>query len=157
MEKALYFEDIAIGQQFTNGGYLITKEHAIAFARDFDPQYFHTDEDAAKHSVFGKLAASGLYTAAVSMRLKIDSPLSKVSGGLIGLGLESVKWPHPVYPQDTLRIVITITGKRLSKSSPTKGVVTYRVDTYNQHDALVMEMDTAVLVPCLNSNKGEIQ
>lgn len=147
MEKELYFEDFAIDQQFTSGGYTISKERAIAFARDYDPQYFHIDEEAAKASIFGKLAVSGLLTASASMRLKIDSPLSRVAGGLVGLGMESIKWPVPVYPGDTLRIVITITGKRLSKSNPDKGVVYYRIDTFNQHDVLVMEMSTAVLVP----------
>lgn len=148
VEKSLYYEDFTVGQQFTGGGYAVTKDEAIAFASAFDPQFFHVDEEAAKGSIFGKLAVSGLHTAAISMRLKIDSPLSKVAGGLIGLGLESVKWPQPVYPGDTLRIVITITSKRLSQSNPSKGVVHYRIDTFNQHDSLVMKMDTAVLVPC---------
>ena len=148
MEKALYFDDFTIGQQFTNGGYTITKEQAIAFAKDFDPQYFHVDEEVAKKSMFGGLIVSGLHTAAVSMRLKIDSPLSKVAGGLVGMGMEKIRWPRPVFPGDTLRIVITITSKRLSKSNPSNGVVNYKIETFNQHNDLVMEMDTAVLVPC---------
>jgi acyl dehydratase len=148
VEKSLYFEDFTQGQQFTNGGYTVSKEQAIAFAKDFDPQYFHVDEEAAKSSIFRKLAVSGVHTAAISMRLKIDSPISKVKGGLVGLGFESLKWPMPVYPGDCLRIVITITAVRKSKSNPSNGVVSYRVETFNQDDKLVMQMETAVLVPC---------
>ena len=68
-------------------------------------------------------------------------------GEPVGLGVETVKWPRPVYPGDALRIVITITGKRHSQSKPTHGIVQYKVDTFNQQDELVMEMTTAVLVP----------
>ena len=152
MEKELYFEDFSKGQQFTGGGYTISQEQAITFARQFDPQYFHVDPIAAKKSMFGGLIVCGLHTASVSMRLKIDSPLSKVAGGLVGLGMESMKWPRAVFPGDCLRIVITITKKRLSKSNPKNGVVNYQMQTFNQRDELVMEMHTAVLVPCLASD-----
>ena len=142
----LYFEDLAPGQVFMHGGYTITKEHAIAFAKEYDPQYFHIDEEAAKDSMFGKLAVSGWQTAAISMRLKALSDLGKVHGGLIGAGLETVKWPRAVYPGDTLRAVIRILEKRLSKSRPAHGVVRYKMETFNQVDELVMEAVTSVLV-----------
>ena len=145
---SMYFEDFNIGQQFTKGSVTIDKDSAIAFAKEYDPQYFHTDEQAAKNSVFGQLVVSGWQTAAITMRLKAESDLSQVSGGLIGLGLESVKWPQPVYPGDSLRIVITIIDKRFSKSKPGYGVMKYKVETFNQHDALVMAMFTSVLIPC---------
>lgn len=147
MKAQLHFEDFSAGQSFTAGGYTITKESAIAFAREYDPQYFHIDEEAAKASFFGGLAVSGWQTAAASMRLKVQTDLAKVAGGLIGMGLEKLKWPRPVYPGDTLRVVITITGTRVSNSRPSHGVVQYRVETYNQRDELVLEGGTAVMVP----------
>ncbi len=147
MSNILYFEDFHADQVFEQGGYTITKEAAIAFATEFDPQYFHIDEEAAKASYFKSLAVSGWHTAAASMRLKVQTPLSKVAGGLIGMGLEQMRWPRPVYPGDTIRIVITILETRISKSRPTSGIVKYRVDTYNQRDELVMDGLTAVIVP----------
>lgn len=146
-KDVLYFEDFHVGQTFERGGYTITKEAALAFAREFDPQYFHTDEEAAKKSLFKGLAVSGWHTASASMRLKIESDLHKVAGGLIGMGLEELRWPRPVYPGDTLRIVITILETRLSQSRPDRGVVRYKMDTFNQRSELVMETATAVIVP----------
>ncbi len=153
MEKELYFEDFAPGQQFTNGGYTISKEAAIAFATQYDPQPFHIDEEAAKQSIFGKLAVCGMQTAAVTMRLKMGSGIQNVAGGLVGLGMEQMRWPVPVFPGDTLRIVVSVTGARVSNSNPKNGVVRYKIETFNQNDALVMEIDTAVLVP-RKENKG---
>jgi len=147
VEKILYYEDLIVGHTFTNGGYTIDKEHAIAFAKEYDPQYFHTDEKAAKKSIFGKLAVCGTQTVAISMHLKMGTDLAKVSGGLVGLGMESLKWPRPVYPGDTLRLVVTITKKRVSKTNPKQGVVYYGMQTFNQNDVLVMKLMTAVLVP----------
>lgn len=147
MNDILYFEDFRANQTFEEGGYVITKEAAIAFAKEFDPQYFHVDEEAAKQSFFKALAVSGWHTAAASMHLKIKSPLGRVKGGLIGMGLEKLRWPRSVYPGDTLRIVITILETRPSQSRPQLGVVQYKVETYNQHNALVMDGETAVLVP----------
>lgn len=142
----LYFEDFREGQHFAHGGYTISEEAAIAFAREYDPQYFHIDPEAAKHSLFGRLVVSGWQTAAVSMRLKALSGLGQAAGGLIGMGLEDVKWPLPVYPGDTLRVQITVTGLRESSKRPAHGIVQYRIETFNQHDQMVMTAMTAVLV-----------
>ena len=142
----LYFEDFKPSQQFTQGGYTITEAEAIAFASHYDPQYFHTDAIAAQDSLFGKLVVSGWQTAAISMRLKALSELGQTSGGLIGLGLENVKWPAAVFPGDTLRVIITITGTRTSATKPNHGIVSYRMETFNQHNALVMTALTSVLV-----------
>jgi acyl dehydratase len=147
MQDALYFEDFDTGQQFVTGGFTITQENAIAFAREYDPQYFHIDAEAAKKSAYGRLIVSGWQTAAVTMKLKATTPLVKVAGGLLGLGLDELKWPRAVYPGDTLKVTITITDKRPSKSKPTHGVVKYKMDTYNQHGELVMETTTAVWMP----------
>lgn len=148
MSGELYFDDLRVGLVFPTDSYTITLEEAIAFAREYDPQYFHVDEEAAKHSPFGKLAVSGWHSSAITMRLKAGCGLNKVAGGLVGMGIESLKWPKPVYPGDTLRVVITITSARRSQSKPTHGVVKYHVDTLNQDDEIVMQMDTAIWVPC---------
>jgi acyl dehydratase len=147
MTAPLYFEDFDVGQKLSSGRYTITPQNAMAFAQEYDPQYFHVDEEAARQGIWGRLVVSGWQTAAVTMRLKAESTLGRVAGGLVGLGLETLAWPRPVYPGDTLHIVITIVDKRRSKSKPDKGVVRYRVETLNQQDALVMDMTTAVLMP----------
>lgn len=147
MSEALYFEDFDVGQQFREGSFLTTKEHAAAFAREYDPQYFHIDGEAAKQGIWGGLVLSGWHTAAISMRMKIATPLGRVAGGLIGLGIESIRWPQPVYPGDALSITITILDKRVSQSKPTYGVVRYRLETFNQRHELVMDMVTAVWMP----------
>jgi len=148
MDNKLYYEDFEIGQQLRSPrSYTVTKDNAIRFATEYDPQVMHLDEVKAKDSIFGELVISGWHTSAISMRLKTETDLGRVAGGLVGMGLENIGWPQPVKPGDSLHIVITIIEKRLSNSRPGKGIIKYRAETYNQHDALVMEMVTAVLVP----------
>jgi len=152
MDKEFYYEDFEVGQQLRNRrDYTIDKESALAFAREYDPQLQHLDEEEAKASQFGALVVSGWHTAAATMRLKTETDLFKVANGLVGMGLESVRWPQPTKPGDSLRIVVTILEKRLSKSKPGFGVVKYKVETLNQRDEMVMEMVTAVLIPRRNS------
>ncbi len=146
--KELYYKDFAVGQRMESAKSItISKEDAITFALLYDPQTYHIDEEAAKDTMFGALIVSGWHTAAVSMRLKLETPLRDVAGGLLGLGVESLRWPRPTLPGDTLRVVITIMEKRLSKSKPDKGIIKYRLETLNQKDELMMEMITAVIVP----------
>lgn len=143
----LYYEDFHVGQQFAGGStQTVDKAELIAFARAYDPQPQHVDEVAAGDTQFGTLVASGWHTGSLSMRMKLDGLLGKVAGGLAGLGLEQVRWPRPVKPGDTLHIVTTITEMRPSQSKPTKGILRYKVDTYNQRDELVMEIVTSALV-----------
>src|ERR1700744_1948416 len=98
----LYLEDFAVGQRFVSATQAMEADHNRAFARQFDPQPCHTDEAAAKDSFFGGLAASGWHTAAVTMRLQIDSG-PPISGGMIGAGGE-LSWPKPVWPGDELHV-----------------------------------------------------
>ena len=97
----------------------------FAFAAEFDPQPFHLDEAAARHSIFGGLCASGWHTAAVTMRLLLDSDLN-AAGGLIGAGLDECWWPRPVRPGDELRIECEVLDVRPSKSRPEQGLVKLR-------------------------------
>lgn len=149
MATPLYYEDFSVGQQFKSAReYVIEKDAALAFAREFDPQTQHIDENGAKDGLFGdKLIVSGWHTAAASMRLKTESELFKIQGGVVGIGLESVRWPVPTYPGDRIRIVITILTMRASTSRPDKGIIKYKVETFNQRDELAMEMITSVMVP----------
>ena len=98
---ALYFEDLRVGQRFVSGTHLMDEEQIREFAAHFDPQPFHLDAEAAKTTLFGGLVASGWHTAAVTMRLQVQSGLP-LAGGIVGAGAE-VKWPSPVRPRTSGR------------------------------------------------------
>ena len=142
-----YFEDFEPGQLFRGSNRVEVDGDAIkGFASRFDPQPFHVDETAAKDSIFGGLAASGWHTAAMTMRLLTESEF-QVAGGLIGLGLQELRWPRPVRPGDTLRVQVEILATRESRSRPEQGLVTTRTTTLNQHDEIVQEFVNTLIVP----------
>jgi acyl dehydratase len=132
-----YLDDFAVGQTFGSGRVRIDKEQIFAFAAEFDPQPFHLDEAAARHSIFGGLAASGWHTAAVTMRLLLGSEL-KPAGGIIGAGLDECRWPRPVRPGDELRIECEVIEVRPSKSRPEQGLIKLRTTTLNQDGEAVL-------------------
>jgi acyl dehydratase len=132
-----YLEDFEVGQTFGSGRLRIDKERIFAFAAEFDPQPFHLDEAAARHSIFGGLAASGWHTAAVTMRLLFDSDL-RPAGGIIGAGLDECRWPRPVRPGDELRIECEVIEVRRSKSRPEQGLIKLRTATLNQDGETVL-------------------
>ena len=132
-----YLEDFAVGQTFGSGRLRIDKEQIFAFAAEFDPQPFHLDEASARHSIFGGLAASGWHTAAVTMRLLLDSDV-KPAGGIIGAGLDECRWPRPVRPGDELRIECEVIEVRPSKSRPEQGLIKLRTTTLNQDGEAVL-------------------
>src|SRR5947199_10521747 len=105
-----YLEDFAAGQKFGSGRLRIEKERIKSFAAEFDPQPFHLDEAAARGSIFGGLAASGWHTAALTMRLLVESEL-KPAGGIVGAGFDEFRWPYPVRPGDELRVESEVIGK----------------------------------------------
>src|SRR5260370_34346345 len=110
-----YLEDFAVGQTFGSGRLRIDGDRALAFAAEFDPQPFHLDEAAARRSIFGGLAASGWYTAAVTMRLMIETELQP-AGGFIGAGLHECRWPRPARPGGAVRVECDGVQARPSKS-----------------------------------------
>ncbi len=117
-----YFEDFAVGEVFKPSGRVrVEKDEIIAFAKKFDPQFFHLDEEAARKSIFGRLVASGWHTAAMTMSLVARSEY-RSAGGTIGMGFEDMRWPAPVYPGDELRIETEVLEMRASKSRPDRGV-----------------------------------
>ncbi len=130
MTAKLYLEDLHVGQTFVTGSVTATTEAIKAFARDYDPQPFHLDEDAARDSLFGGLAASGWHTAALSMRLLVEG--LPIAGGLIGVGGETT-WPRPTRPGDALTVHIEVLEITPSKSRPDRGMVRTRNETRNQN------------------------
>jgi len=150
MSNPVYFEDFHAGQKFESSTQPMALDEIITFAKAFDPQPQHIDIEAAKGTLFGTLIASGWHTGAVAMKQKLETPLGRVSTGLVGMGLEQVRWPRPVYPGDSIRSIVHVLETRISTSRPEKGVVKYRVETLNQKGEPVMEMTTAVLMPRKN-------
>jgi acyl dehydratase len=141
-----YWDDFTAGQKFSSHTASVTAEDIKKFASQFDPQPFHTDEKAAATSFFGGLVASGWHTAALTMRLLVQSEL-RVVGGLIGAGLEEVRWPRPVRPGDTLHLVLEVLEVRLLKSRPQNGLVRVQVQTFNQDNQVVQTMTVNLFVP----------
>ena len=140
----LYLDDLYVGQRFTSATHAIDAAQIKAFARQFDPQPFHLDEAAAKGTVFGGLVASGWHTAALSMRLQVESGLP-IAGGMIGIGGE-MSWPRPTRPGDVLRVMSEIVEVTPSRSRPDRGVVRVRSETRNQRDEVVQILDAKVKV-----------
>jgi acyl dehydratase len=142
-----YFEDFAVGQVFKPSGRVgVNKDDIIAFAQKFDPQPFHLDEEAARHSTFGRLVASGWHTAAMTMSL-IARADYRAAGGTVGLGFDSLRWPMPVFPGDELRIESEVLEVRPSRSRPDQGLVKIRTRTLNQNGEVVQEVVGNALVP----------
>ncbi len=146
MPAERYWEDFAVGQEFGSDVTTITAEEIKAFASEFDPQPFHTDETAAVSSFFHGLVASGWHTAALTMRLMVGSEL-RIVGGLIGAGLEEVKWTLPVRPGDTLHVASEVLEVRPFKSRPRQGLLRLKVQTMNQADQPVQVMFVNLVVP----------
>lgn len=128
----LFLEDFAVGQKYTTGTLRVDAAAIKAFAGQFDPQPFHLDEDAARGSMFGGLAASGWHTAALTMRLLVDSGM-KPAGGIVGAWAEELKWPRAVRPGDELQVEAEVLEVRASRSRPGQGFVKCRTTTLNQH------------------------
>jgi len=141
-----YFEDYAVGQKFGSGTVTVTAERIKSFAREFDPQPFHTDEEAARHTFFGGLVASGWHTAAMTMRLFVDSDITP-AGGSIGAGGSDLTWPRPVRPGDVLCIESEVIELRPSKSRPDIGVMKVKLTTYNQANEPVQIATPHMIVP----------
>ena len=128
----LYLEDFAVGQTFGSGRLRIEEERIRSFAAEFDPQPFHLDAAAARHTIFHGLAASGWHTAAVTMRLLVGSEF-RPAGGIVGAGFDKLSWPHPVRPGDELHLESEVLEVRPSQSHPDRGLIKLRTKTLNQN------------------------
>jgi acyl dehydratase len=141
-----------VGQTFGSGQLRIDAERAKAFPAEFDPQPFHLDQEAASHTIFGGLAASGWYTAAVTMRLLVDSAL-KPAGGIVGAGFDELRWPRPVRPGDVLRVESEVLEVRPSKSRPEQGLIKVRTTTLNQNREAVQVLVGNLIVPSRTADR----
>jgi len=126
-----HLEDYKVGQVFGSGTARVETDRITSFAAEFDPQPFHLSDQGARNTVFGALAASGWHTAAITMRLLVDSELEP-AGGVVGLGFDELRWPKPVRPGDTLSVLSEILDVRPSKSHADQGVIKVRTTTTNQ-------------------------
>jgi acyl dehydratase len=144
MRDVLYLEDLEPGQSFRTGPHPLTEDEIKAFARDYDPQLFHTDPEAARHSFFGGLAASGWHTAAITMRLQVDSG-PPLAGGMIGASVE-LTWPRPTRPGDILHVESEILEVLPSRSKPDRGIIVLKSETKNQKDEVVQLQTSRLLV-----------
>ena len=142
---ALFLDDLAVGQRFSSGSHTLDEAQIKAFAAQFDPQPFHLDGQAAKATLFGGLAASGWHTAAITMKLLVESGLP-LSGGIIGSGGE-ISWPKPTRPGDTLHVVSEIEQVTPSRSRPDRGMIRVRSETRNQHGEVVQVLVAKLVVP----------
>lgn len=142
----LYLEDLSVGQTFKSRAYLVTTEEIKNFAKQYDPQPFHLDELVAEKTFFKGLAASGWHTAAITMRLLVETV--DISGGLIGAGIENLRWFKPVRPGDALTLECGIVSLRKSVSNPKQGVVKVKHVVYNQHAEPVEAFSSTIIVPC---------
>jgi acyl dehydratase len=132
-----YFEDYIEGDVHRFGTVAVEADEIIAFAKQFDPQVFHTDPEAAKQTPFGGLIASGWHTAALIMRLYVEHYLTKVAS-LASPGLDELRWLKPVRPGDILSVRVTVLKATPSKSKLDRGAVTSLIEIFNQANEMVM-------------------
>jgi acyl dehydratase len=144
--KQQYLEDYAVGQVYLSGRKRVSKEEMIAFAKEFDPQFYHLDEVAALQSPFKGLAASGWHTAAMTMRLLVDGEF-RPAGGILGVGFDQLSWSLPVRPGDELRVKSEVLEVRPSKSKPGRGMIRVQNTTLNQNEEVVQMFTGNLLVP----------
>lgn len=143
--QALYLEDLQVGRRFTSAEHRIDEHQIKEFARTFDPQPFHLDDDAAKESIFRGLAASGWHTAALTMLLNVTGGLP-IAGGIVGLGGE-LQWPSAVRPGDVLRVESEVVEVIPSRSRPDRGAVVVRSETRNGRGEVVQVATMKLRVP----------
>jgi acyl dehydratase len=154
-----FFEQIAVGDRYPLGSHLFTAEEIVSFARRFDPQPFHVDEEAGKHSHFGALCASGWHTASIWMRLMVEfrkreADARRARGepaATIGPspGFTELRWLKPVYVGDTISYESEVTATRPSASRPAFGLVTLFNSGANQHNERVISFVSTAFVPKL--------
>lgn len=144
MSEQLYLEDLYVGQKFISHGHLIDEAQIIAYAQQFDPQVFHLDAEAAQHTFFKGLAASGWHTASLSMRLVTESiPLAD---GVIGGGMEELAWPQPTRPGDILQVESEVIEIIPSRSKPNRAMVRVLCHTRNQRSEVLQRFRPMMVV-----------
>ena len=140
----MLFADFHAGQVIEAGPYVLTEAELLQFARAYDPQWFHTDAEAAADSPFGGLIASGWHTCSIAMRLVVEAALAG-SESFASPGLEHVRWPNPVRPGDALRLVADVIEVRRSEKRPTLGILRWRWRLFNQRALVVLDTEVTSL------------
>ncbi|WP_128002765.1 MaoC family dehydratase [Piscinibacter defluvii] len=138
------FAEFQAGQVIEAGPYLLSESDLLAFAREWDPQWFHTDPDAAARGRFGGLIASGWQTCGIAMRLAVQAALEG-SESFASPGVEKIRWPHPVRPGDALRLRATIIEARRSRTQGSLGILRWRWQLFNQHHKEVLDLEATSL------------
>ena len=146
MAVTIFWEDLQPGSVRELGTTSVTAAEVKEFAGKYDPQPFHLSDEAAAKTHFGRLAASGWHTAAMTMRLLVESEF-KPAGGIVGAGFDEFKWPRPVRPGDELHLLIEVLEVRPSKSRPEQGMVKLRTTTLNQNEKPVQVSVGNLVVP----------
>lgn len=142
----IYFEDLKVGLETDFGCYEVTREEVLEFARKYDPQPFHLSDEEAAKTHFGRLAASGWHTAAMTMAVIARHVVDKEQAGLGSPGIDELRWRRPVHPGDTLHVRGHILEKTPSRSRPEMGSFRTQTIVTNQHDEVVMTFVSIVLI-----------
>ena len=143
--KEHYFDDLKVGDRFKSEPLNVTERQLIEFAHKFDPQMFHLSRKRAERTIFKGLVASGWHTAAMTMRLFVQT--LNFAEGAIGLGVDELRWPHEVRPGDVLTVETEIVDMRPSRSRPGYGIIRLRNITTNQRGEIVQTMLASAMVP----------
>ncbi len=142
----IYFEDLEVGAETLFGSYAVTREEVIEFARKYDPQPFHLSDEEAAKTHFGRLAASGWHTCAMTMAVIARYVVADEQAGLGSPGVDDLRWLKPVFPGDTLTVRSTIVDKTPSRSRPEIGSFRSNTVVTNQDDAPVLRFTSIVLI-----------
>jgi acyl dehydratase len=142
----IYFEDIEVGREAVYGSYEVTREEVLEFARKYDPQPFHLSDEAAARTHFGRLAASGWHTCAMTMAVIARAVVDQEQAGLGSPGVDELRWLKPVYPGDTLHVAGRILDKMPSRSKPDLGSFRTQTTVANQDGVPVMRFTSIVLI-----------
>src|ERR1700757_4778526 len=142
--KEHYFDDLKVGDRFKSEPVTMSEKQLIEFAHKFDPQMFHLSRKRAERTIFKGLVASGWHTAAITMRLFVQT--LNFAEGAIGLGVDELRWPNAVKPGDVLQVETEILDFRESRSKPTQGIIRIRNVTTNLRGEIVQTMFASALV-----------
>jgi acyl dehydratase len=154
MSHDRWFEDYVPGAVHDLGSVVVDEQEVIAFARQFDPQFFHLDNERAKKSAFGGLIASGWHTASMVMRLIVEHYLSEVSSEG-SPGIDQLRWLRPVRPGDQLSVRVTVLDARRSRSQPERGIIRSQIETLNQKGEIVMHLTSTIFIRCRNPEDSD--
>lgn len=142
----IYLEDLTVGDRSNFGSYAVTREEVLEFATKYDAQPFHLSDEAAARTHFGRLAASGWHTCAMTMAMLVENMRETPQAGLGSPGVDELRWLKPVFPGDTLRVETEIAEVTPSRSKPEIGSFRSHVRVFNQDDVPVLTFTSIVLM-----------